>query len=298
MFKKGLLVSALALLVGGFAPAANVSAQDEENVLKVASHLPPMTDDVEIDSEVIAEPYSIELVEVSDNIQYNEALLNDEVYAIFAQQETFAEIFNEDRDDDLVIIKPVYNAVVCFYSSVYYSINQIEDGAEVAIPSDITNEGRALLILEDHDLISLNDEAGLFPTVADIEENPHNLEFTHIDLLNLTGAYEDGIELVFNYPTYIASIDLTTDDALILEDEDDNTYAIQLVIREGNLDTDATEALQAAFTSPEVLEFLDELAAEKHLAPAFSLDGEEDADEDDAEDADEDSSESEEESAE
>ena len=228
MFKKGLLVSALALLVGGFAPAANVSAQDEENVLKVASHLPPMTDVVEIASEVIAEPYSIELVEVSDNIQYNEALLNDEVYANFAQHEPFAEIFNEERDGDLVAIQPVYNAVVGFYSSVYDSIDQIEDGAEVAIPSDITNEGRALLILEDHDLISLNDEAGLFPTVEDIEENPHNLEFTHIDLLNLTGAYEDGIELVFNYPTYIASIDLTTDDALILEDEDDNTYAIQL----------------------------------------------------------------------
>lgn len=293
MFKKGLLVSTLALLVGGFAPAANVSAQDEENVLKVASHLPPMTDVVEIASEVIAEPYSIELVEVSDNIQYNEALLNDEVFANFAQHEPFAEIFNEERDGDLVAIQPVYNAVVGFYSSVYDSIDQIEDGAEVAIPSDITNEGRALLILEDHDLISLNDEAGLFPTVADIEENPHNLEFTHIDLLNLTGAYEDGIELVFNYPTYIASIDLTTDDALILEDEDDNTYAIQLVIREGNLDTDATEALQAAFTSPKVLEFLDDLATEKHLAPAFSLDGEEDE-----EDADEDSSESEEESAE
>lgn len=293
MFKKGLLVSTLALLVGGFAPAANVSAQDEENVLKVASHLPPMTDVVEIASEVIAEPYSIELVEVSDNIQYNEALLNDEVYANFAQHEPFAEIFNEERDGDLVAIQPVYNAVVGFYSSVYDSIDQIEDGAEVAIPSDITNEGRALLILEDHDLISLNDEAGLFPTVADIEENPHNLEFTHIDLLNLTGAYEDGIELVFNYPTYIASIDLTTDDALILEDEDDNTYAIQLVIHEGNLDTDATEALQAAFTSPKVLEFLDDLATEKHLAPAFSLDGEEDE-----EDADEESSESEEKSAE
>ena len=296
MFKKGLLFSALALLVGGALPAAtSVSAQDEDTVLKVASHLPPMTDVVEIASEVIAEPYSIELVEVSDNIQYNEALLNDEVYANFAQHEPFAEIFNEERDGDLVAIQPIYNAVVGFYSPVYDSVDQIEDGAEVAIPSDITNEGRALLILADHDLITLDEEAGLFPTVDDIVENPLNLEFTHIDLLNLTGAYEDGVELVFNYPTYIASIDLTTDDALILEDEDDNTYAIQLVIREGNLDSEATKALQAAFTSPEVLEFLDELAKEKHLAPAFSL-NEEDADDsdDNSEDADEEASDSEE----
>lgn len=290
MFKKGLLFSALALLVGGIAPATmNVSAQDEDNVIKVASHLPPMTDVVEIASDVIAEPYSIELVEVSDNIQYNEALLNDEVYANFAQHEPFAEIFNEERDGDLVAIQPIYNAVVGFYSSVYDSIDQIEEGAEVAIPSDITNEGRALLILEDHDLISLNDEAGLFPTVDDIEENPLNLEFTHIDLLNLTGAYEDGVELVFNYPTYIASIDLTTDDALLLEDEDNNTYALQVVIREGNLDSEATKALQAAFASPEVLEFLNGLAEEKHLAPAFSLDGD-DSEETDSEEESEENS--------
>lgn len=292
MFKKGLLFSALALLVGGIAPATmNVSAQDEDNVIKVASHLPPMTDVVEIASDVIAEPYSIELVEVSDNIQYNEALLNDEVYANFAQHEPFAEIFNEERDGDLVAIQPIYNAVVGFYSSVYDSIDQIEEGAEVAIPSDITNEGRALLILEDHDLISLNDEAGLFPTVDDIEENPLNLEFTHIDLLNLTGAYEDGVELVFNYPTYIASIDLTTDDALLLEDEDNNTYALQVVIREGNLDSEATKALQAAFASPEVLEFLNGLAEEKHLAPAFSLDGDDSEETDSEEESEEDSDE-------
>lgn len=292
MFKKGLLFSALALLVGGIAPATmNVSAQDEDNVIKVASHLPPMTDVVEIASDVIAEPYSIELVEVSDNIQYNEALLNDEVYANFAQHEPFAEIFNEERDGDLVAIQPIYNAVVGFYSSVYDSIDQIEEGAEVAIPSDITNEGRALLILEDHDLISLNDEAGLFPTVDDIEENPLNLEFTHIDLLNLTGAYEDGVELVFNYPTYIASIDLTTDDALLLEDEDNNTYALQVVIREGNLDSEATKALQAAFASPEVLEFLNGLAEEKHLAPAFSLDGDDSEETDSEEESEEESDE-------
>lgn len=292
MFKKGLLFSALALLVGGIAPATmNVSAQDEDNVIKVASHLPPMTDVVEIASDVIAEPYSIELVEVSDNIQYNEALLNDEVYANFAQHEPFAEIFNEERDGDLVAIQPIYNAVVGFYSSVYDSIDQIEEGAEVAIPSDITNEGRALLILEDHDLISLNDEAGLFPTVDDIEENPLNLEFTHIDLLNLTGAYEDGVELVFNYPTYIASIDLTTDDALLLEDEDNNTYALQVVIREGNLDSEATKALQAAFASPEVLEFLNGLAEEKHLAPAFSLDGDDSEETDSEEESEEESEE-------
>ncbi|MRI80986.1 hypothetical protein GIY11_02945 [Aerococcaceae bacterium DSM 109653] len=291
MFKKGLVASVVALVFG--ASLSSVVTAQEENVLKVASHLPPMTDIVEIAAEVIAEPYSIELVEVSDNIQYNEALLNDEVFANFAQHAPFMEIFNQERDGDLVAIQPIYNAILGFYSPVYDSIDELEDGAEVAIPSDITNEARALFILESYDLIELDEEAGLFPTVDSITENPHNLEFTHVDLLNLTGAYEDGVALVFNYPTYIASIGLTPADAVLLEDDEEFTYALQVIIREGNLDSEAAEALKAAFASPEVHAFLEELAENGHLEPAFDLDSEDDSknDEDDKQDDDNESEE-------
>lgn len=281
-FKKSLVLALGSLVLGGVLPSLTASAQ-EDNVLKVASHLPPMTDVVEIAAEVIEEPYSIELVEVSDNIQYNEALLNDEVYANFAQHQPFMEMFNEEREGDLVAIQPIYNAIVGFYSPVYDSIDQIEEGAEVAIPSDITNEARALLILQQHDLITLDEEAGIFPTVDDILENPLNLEFTHIDLLNLTAAYEDGVELVFNYPTYIVSIDLTPADAIMLEEDPEYTFALQVIIREGNLDAEATQALQKAFTSPEVHAFLSELAETGHLEPAFELEETEEAEESDQE---------------
>lgn len=268
---KKILLSAVALLTAATFTAPVANAQDEENVIKIASHLPPMTDVVEIAGEVIAEPYSVELVEVSDNIQYNEALFNDEVFANFAQHMPFMEMFNEEREADLVAIQPIYNAIVGFYAPEYETIEDIEDGAEVAIPADLTNEARALFVLEQHGLIEIDDEAGLFPTVDDITENPHNFEFTHIDLLNLPAAYEDGIDLVFNYPTYIAKLDLTTADALILEEDPENTFALQLVIREGNVDSEAANALQEAFTSPEVYEFLSELAQENHLEPAFEL---------------------------
>lgn len=261
-----------------------VSAQEEENVLTIASHLPPMTTVVEIAAEVIAEPYSIELLEVSDNIQYNEAVFHDEAYGSFAQHLPFMEMYNEERDADLVAIQPVYNAIVGYYSPVYESIEDIEEGAEVAVPSDGPNEARALFVLQQHGLIEVDEAAGLFPTVDDITDNPLNLEFTHIDLLNLTGAYEDGVELVFNYPTYIASIDLTPADAIFLEEDDENTFAITLVIREVNEDTEATQALLDAFRSPEVHAFLEELAEEGHLEPAFDLDSEDDTEEEAAED--------------
>lgn len=288
MFKKTLILGSTALLLAACGDATEetvdeINGTDEETteesgnsngeevVIEVASHLPPMTDIVEIAGDVIEDGYSVELVEVSDNIQYNEALLNDEVDASFAQHEPFMEMFNTERDGNLVAIQPIYNAIVGFYSPVYESIDDIEEGAEVALPSDPSNEARALMILDHYDLITLSEDVSFEATVNDIEENPYDLTFTSIDLLNLSAAYEDGVELVFNYPTYIESVGLTPEDALILEDDEDYTFAIQLVAREDNQDSDAIQALKDAFTSQEVYDFLDDLAENGHLEPAFEV---------------------------
>lgn len=179
------------------------------------------------------------------------------------------EMFNQEKDADLVAIQPIYNAIVGFYSPVYESIEDIEEGAEVAIPSDPTNEARALLILAHYELITLPEDIGLFPTVDDIVENPHQLKFTTLEVGNTPAAYEDGVELVFSYPTYIAKLDLTPEDALFLEEDAEDRFAIQVVVREGNTDSEATQALIKAFTSDEVRDFVDELSEKGHLKPAF-----------------------------
>lgn len=278
MFKRNLWFILLSVMVFVLAACGNGDEGSEEETggeasgdteIQVASQTIPMTDIVEIAGEAIEEPYSVEMIEVADNIQYNEALLNEEVDANFAQHEPFMEMFNEERDGNLVAIQPIYNAIVGYYSPVYNSMEDIEDGAEVAIPSDATNEARALMILEQHDLITLADGVTYNATVDDIEENPRDFTFTHVDLLNLTSAYEDGVELVFNYPTYIDSIGLTPDDAVFLEEDEDNTFAITLVAREDNQDSEEIQALKEAFTSDEVYEFLSDLEEEGHLEPAF-----------------------------
>lgn len=244
---------------------------EEEVVIRVASQTVPMTDVVEIVKDVIKEPYTVELVEVSDNIQYNEALQNEEVDANFAQHEPFMEMFNEERDGSLVALQPIYNAIVGFYSDSYESIDDVEDGIEIAIPSDPTNEARALLILDSYDLIELDEDAGFNASVDDIVDNPRDFEFTHVDLMNLNSAYEDGVELVFNYPTYIANLDLTPDDAVFLEEDPDNTFGIQVVAREDNERSGSIKALVEAFTSQEVYDFLSELKENGHLEIAFEV---------------------------
>lgn len=249
----------------------------ESKVLKVASHLPPMTDIVELAGENLPEGYTIELVQVSDNIQYNEAVMNDEALASFAQHMPFMEMFNQQHDGDLVSVQPIYNAIVGFYAPEYQSMDEIQDGAEIAIPSDPTNMSRALLILEDYDLIELDDAADIHPTLEDITENPRDFKFTEVDLVNLAAAYEDGVDLVFSYPTFIEPLELTTDDALFLEEDTENLFAQTLVVREGNKDSDEVKALVEAFTSQPVRDFVDELVAKGGYINAITANEEEES---------------------
>lgn len=266
------ILSAFVLMLAACGGEEETAEKDTE--ITVVAQTTPMTDVVEIAAEAIEEPYTVKLVEVADNIQYNEAVFNDEADASFAQHEPFMEQFNAESDADLVAMSEIYNAIVGFYSPVYDSIDELEDGAEVAIPSDPTNEARALMILDDADIITLADGVTFEASVDDIEENPKDLQFTHVDLLNLSASYEDGIPLVFNYPTYIEPIGLTPEDAVLLEDDDENTFALRVVAREGNADSDKIKMLNKAFTSQEVYDFLDGLAEKGHLEPAFEPDEE------------------------
>lgn len=248
------------------------AAESEEFHFEIAAQTNPMTDVVEIAIGQLEEnpDYTGELLEVTDNIQYNEAVLNDEAFASFAQHEPYMELFNQEREGDLVAIQPIYNAVVGFYSPVYESIDEIENGAEVAIASDPANLARSLFVLEQHNLIRLDENAGILPALDDITDNPYNFEFTELEVGNTPAAYEDGVELVFSYPTYIdAKLGLKTSDALFLEDDPDNLFALQVVVSEENADTPEADALVEAFTSQKVADFLDELAESGHLERSF-----------------------------
>lgn len=268
-----LALAVLLLVIAGCNSEEKATGKDsaEENkVIKVASHMPPMTDVVEIAGEVIKdEGYEIELVQVNDNIQYNELLKNKEIDANFAQHEPFMEKFNSEKDANLVMIQKIYNAKVGFYSKEYTAVDQIPEGAKVALPSDVSNEGRALAILADQGLITLKAGVGFDGTIKDVTENPKNLEWLSVDLLNLAEAYnEKDVALVYNYPTYIAKVGLTPDDALLLEKNIDDRFAISLVAREDNQDSEKIKALKKAMTSDKVRDFLVNEHSDT-LLPAF-----------------------------
>lgn len=254
----------------GETESSSSSVDKTDKVIKVASQAPPMTDVVKVAAEVAKEDgWEVELVQVNDNVAYNDMVSSKEADASFAQHKPFMEKYNSEKGTDLVAIQPIYDAKVGFYSKDYKTVEEIPAGTKVAIPNDVSNEGRALAILEEQGLIKLKDGVGVNGTVKDVVENPKNFEWLQVDLLNLAEAYsEPNVSLVYNYPTYIAKIGLKPADALFLEQTIDQRFSIQLVAREDNKDSEKIQALKKAMTSDKVRSFLENDHSDT-LVPAF-----------------------------
>lgn len=252
-----IITTVIALTLVLTACSTKTETKKENVVVKVASHTAPMTDMLELIKEDLAkEGFTLEIVKVSDNVQANVAVNNKEADANFFQHKLFMKMFNEGNNGTLTQIQPIYDAVVAFYSKDIKNISELKDGADVAIPSDPTNMTRALRLLAEHKIITLKDPNSFSVKVEDIAENPKNLVFSPISLLNLNEAYNEK-DLVFNYPAYITKIGLSPEkDGLIVEKTGDLTFAVSLVAREDNKDSEGVKAVKKALTSDKVKEFI------------------------------------------
>lgn len=264
--KKLVLIMMLFILTLTACGKSEVSGLE---TIKVASHTDPMTTMLEMVKDDLEEKgYNLELIKVSDNVQSNIALKNVEVDANFFQHEPFMNEFNKGNNANLVKAGTVYNALVAFYSKTVDSLDELPDNAIVAVPNDPTNIARALRMLDNAGLITLDDKESYTVNLDNIIDNPKNLVFKQWDLLNLNEAYQES-DLTFNYPTYIQALDLKPEvDGLILEPEADQTFAITITAREDNVDSEKIKALVEALNSDEIREFIENNLA-GHAKVAF-----------------------------
>lgn len=288
MFKTGKWMMTLALLMlvlsacgnngnasnGGNAetgvatPATAESEATETTTLKVASLIPPMTDILElIKPQLKEEGINLEVVVLSDNVQPNDALANKEVDANFFQHVPYMEQYNESKNTELVPVQPVYHAIYGAYSKRYKSMEELPDGATIAIANDPSNIGRSLVMLDKAGVIKLKEGVGIEATQADIVENSHNYKFEEVDLLMLARMLDDA-DLVLMTPAYASPLGLTPKKDALLTETVDSAFAITLVARQDNRDSEAIQKLAKAISSPEVKQFLKDNYDEIAL-PAF-----------------------------
>jgi ABC-type metal ion transport system, periplasmic component/surface antigen len=242
----------VAALLAGCATGAPEAA--ETVTIRVAAVTSPATDIVEAAAAQIEDGFEIEPLTVSDYVTVNNMLAAGDIEASFSQHEPYMQEFNEKNGASLTAVQPVYNFVIAFYSKTIDDIADLPDGARVAIPNDSSNAGRALKLLADNDLLTLDSAIDPYAaTLDDITANPYDLEFLEVEIAQLNTAYDE-VDLVFQWPSHIAALGLTPqDDGLITELDD--RFALQLVVG-ADVDAATVDALRKAFTSDAVREVI------------------------------------------
>lgn len=228
--------------------------------LKVAASPTPHAEILNAAKDILAEQgITLEVVEFSDYVQPNLVTESGEVDANYFQHGPYLESFNEENGTHLVSVGAIHYEPFGIYPGKSNDLDNIADGAVIAVPNDTTNEARALQLLAAQGIITVRDGAGLTATINDIEENPHNVKIEEIEAAQLPRTVADVDFAVIN-GNYAMEAGFTVGtDALAIEDassEAAQTYANLLVVKEGNENSPAIQALLAALTSDTVKDYI------------------------------------------
>lgn len=201
--------------------------------------------------------YTLKGVDFSDLLTADIALNDGDVDVNVEQHTAYAENFNANNNGDLTPISSIPTVPAGLFSVNHTSLDEISDGAKVAVPNDAANTARCYLMLQKIGWIKISDTAE--PTAVtqdDIVENPHNIVFTEMKSLTIPAAIQD-----FDYVAitgsivYNAGIDAST--ALANEDIQDH-LVLQVVVKGKNKDSEWAKAIVDAYHSDEFKNYLKE----------------------------------------
>lgn len=258
-----------ALLLGGCGSTGTSSTGSEPTkTLKIGASPVPHAEILEQVKPILAkEGIKLEIVEFSDYVQPNVALNDKELDANFFAHIPYQENFNKEKGTHIATAGAVHIEPMGVYSKKIKDLKDIEDGAQVAIPSDATNGGRALLLLFKAGLITLNDPNSISATVQDIKDNPKHLKFVELEAAQLPRALDDSTISVINTNFALGANLNPTKDALFLESKD-SPYVNIVSVREGDEKRDEILKLVKALQSPEIKKFIED-KYKGAILPAF-----------------------------
>jgi D-methionine transport system substrate-binding protein len=193
----------------------------------------------------------VKVIEFTDWITPNAALVNKDIDANYFQHIPFLEDAKKARGYDFVSIGVGTMSKVGLYSKKYKSIADLPNGAKVAIANDPVNGGRGLVLLERVGLIKLREGLDYKATVADIVSNPKNIKITELVAQQLPTALDD-VDLGQGYPATLKQYDIDPNSALIF-DNVQKRFAIQWVVRAEDAENPRIKKFVSIYqNSPEV----------------------------------------------
>ena len=236
--------------------------------ITIAASPTPHAEILEVAKEILAaKEITLDIQSYNDYVVPNTVVDDGTVDANYFQHLPYLEEFNETRGTHLVSVAGVHIEPMGIYAGRVSSLEDLPDGAVIAVPNDATNEGRALLLLEAQGLITLDDSSNLTATPNNIVDNPKNLEFQELEAATIPSVLAD-VDLAVINSNYALGAGLNpTTDALAIESSD-SPYVNVLVVKEGNENNEAIQALVDALHSDTIRDYITE-TFDGAVVPAF-----------------------------
>ena len=233
---------------------------DELETISVAATPAPHAEILEFAKPLLEEKgYELDIQVFEDYVVPNNVVDSGELDANYFQHYPYLADFNEQNGTELSAVAAVHFEPLGIYSGKTGSLNEIQDGAVIAVPNDTTNEARALQLLEANGLIRLEEGVGLQATVLSIEENPYNIEILEMEAAQ-TPRVIDEVDFAVVNGNYAIDADIR-DRLLANEDAASDaalTYANLIVVKAGEEESLKTKALTAAIISDDIRTFINE----------------------------------------
>ncbi|MFA0440404.1 DL-methionine transporter substrate-binding subunit [Vibrio sp. 10N.286.49.C2] len=255
---KGLLAiaaAASALVLSGCG-----EKEVDTNSIKVGVMAGAEAQVAEVAAKVAKEKYNldVELVTFTDYVTPNAALDDGSIDLNAFQHKPYLDQQVADRGYKLTVAGNSFVYPIAGYSKQVTSIDDIAEGARIAVPNDPTNLGRSLLLLEQQGLITLREGAGLQATVRDIVENPKSITIVELDAAQLPRSLDDVALSIIN-TTYASSIDLTPEKDGVFVENSESPYVNLIVAREDNVSLENVQNFVKAYQTEEVFNAASEI---------------------------------------
>ena len=205
------------------------------------------------------EGINIEEVVFTDYNQPNVALQNGEIDLNAFQHVAFLEDWNDANKGDLEVAGYTFVSPMGAYSEKIDSLDDLEDGATIAIPNDPTNGGRAILALEIAGLIKVDEDAGALATPSDVIDNPKNIKFVEIDAAQLPQSLPD-VDAAFINTNFLIDADMTLEEAIFIDADEpeklNEAYRNVIAVKEENKDSELLLYIVELYQTDEVAQKL------------------------------------------
>ena len=243
----------------GLVGSAGAAGGSDKTIKLIVTESAPYQEPTKIAKGLLEKDgWTVTVKYVTDIIQPNLAVAQQEYDANYFQHGAYLQQFNKDKGLDLVGLFYEYGSPGGIYSTKYSSLDQLPDSAKIALPVDPANNGRALFLLRDAGLLELETGVDIIHTSQkSITANPKKFEFVEVDQQSLKQTLPD-VDAAFLFVRLAAESGLTAKNQLAFEEDADQIpFRCVVAARPDLVGTEKAKALQAAYQSPEVRAWFD-----------------------------------------